>query len=464
MSLTIADVNLHVYGVRSRYTAVTYGLIHASELMTVFTRTYFALAILVPVMFLLSLNVADNLFEEDDRRVFSRDAIAEARLLENELLQRDRSQWSDWVQAYEPRFDTRVSLLTSGEVAEREALVQALGGDTNTLMTPTASIGDWWLLHRIDGGRHYLWVVEDEGPVFNISFEDALVILIPLLMILLLVAGAIGYIARKIARPVNELSNVAAALGDAQFAMRARYYRQEPFRSLALQFNRMADRVQALVCEQQVIIGAIPHELRTPVSRIRFALDMTRSMESIEMLHRQIESIDDYAADLESIIEDTLVLSRIQIKTPDNQSFRIKALLQTLVEKYVRSSDKKITWACDIDTAVQGDPEMIRLVVGNLLDNAVYYSKSRLQLTVLPVSDDKLGITVDDDGPGIPKDKREAVFAPFYRLDISRSRNTGGIGLGLALVVLIAQRLNGTVKVGESPLGGARFVFCWPKG
>jgi signal transduction histidine kinase len=429
--------------------------------MTVFTRTYIVLIVLLPISFLLSLNIADNLFEGVDRQEFIRDALAEARLLEYELMEYPQTDWQAHVRAYEPSFETRVSLLTTDELLAHKPLAQAVTNERDTPMTPAASIGHWWLLHRINDGKGYIWVEEDEGPLADIPLEEWAVILLPLLIVLLLVAAAIGYIARRIARPINELTTVTHALSEAQFDVRAKSYVEEPFRSLARQFNHMAEKIQMLVQEQQVVIGAIPHELRTPISRIRFALDMARTKKDIKSLHQQIELIDVYASDLESVVEDTLLLSRTQAKELSSYPFLLAPLLERLIEKYDQN-DKQLSWTCEVTDSILGDAEIIKLAVGNLLKNSLRYAHSHIRIGILIVPDNQILIILDDDGPGIPMDQRKAIFTPFYRLDSSRSRDTGGVGLGLALVALIAQRLNGKVDVDDSPLGGARFIFSWP--
>ncbi|MDU4275036.1 MAG: ATP-binding protein, partial [Enterobacter asburiae] len=107
------------------------------------------------------------------------------------------------------------------------------------------------------------------------------------------------------------------------------------------------------------------------------------------------------------------------------------------------------------------DMRLMERVLDNLMNNAMRYSESTLQIG-LDLQGNQARLTVEDDGPGIAPEARETVFEPFVRLDPSRDRATGGCGLGLAIVHSIAQAMGGTVHCEESELGGARFCFSWP--
>ncbi len=424
--------------------------------MTVFSRTYVVLIFLIPVSFLLALNVADNLFETVDRKEFMRNSLVEARLIEQHLDSHLVTRWSRLIEAYQPVFDSRISLVSAGDLATIPQLMDIDNTVTDNWMTRTASIDDWWLLHRLSD-EYYLWIQEDER-IEDIPVEEFLVILIPLLAILLLVAAAIGYISRRIARPLTALANTTNAIAETRLDARVKEERLEPLRTLTQRFNHMAGRIESLVREQQIMIGAIPHELRTPIARLRFALDLTRDQDDIGTLRKQIEIIDGYTDDIEQIIEQTLSLSRTIDRQPKRQEFNLEHLLETLAGGD-NISDKSVRWHCSCEHPAVGDPDLVMLAIRNLLNNAIHHAHRQIDVYGETTREGAFIITVDDDGPGIPQVQRKAVFIPFFRLDDSRSRRTGGMGLGLALVRLIADRIDGNIVVSNSPLGGARFVF-----
>ncbi|MCH1994655.1 ATP-binding protein, partial [Achromobacter xylosoxidans] len=107
-------------------------------------------------------------------------------------------------------------------------------------------------------------------------------------------------------------------------------------------------------------------------------------------------------------------------------------------------------------------PRNMTRALSNLVQNAVRYARERVEVALLPTCDGGFELIVDDDGPGIPPTDRERVFEPFIRLDESRDRGTGGAGLGLAIVQRVAASHGGSIRVCDSPLGGARFVLRWP--
>ncbi|RUM94670.1 MAG: hypothetical protein DSZ28_01985 [Thiothrix sp.] len=429
---------------------------------SLFTRTYIILALLMLVGFIVTIFIADNIFEVSDGEFFQRDATVEAKLIETELLERAPETWGDYVAAYAPVFETAVTLLNADDVAAR-AFSTIISRDSDTIVTGQ-SFKSWWLLHPLPDGNRFLLIEEKEGPI---TLEDWLSILVPLAILTLIVGGAFWYIARYLAKPINALSSVAQALGRGQLGARADEDMLQPISGLAQNLNNMASDLQRLINDQQVIIGALPHELRTPISRTRFALDMTRSMQTAEALHPQLEKVDDYVAGLESVIEDVLSLSRLQLRQLiddlQNTPFKLDKTVTKLCEQRLSETSKTIAWNSAIHAPVFGDESLVRIAIGNLIDNALKYAHSKVDIMGRRMPDNSIEVIVDDDGKGIPESQQKAIFTPFYRIDSSRSRATGGIGLGLAIVAMVAQQMGGTVTASTNAQGGARLQFCWPQ-
>jgi len=429
---------------------------------SLFARTYIVLILLMLIGFIITIFLTDNILETSDGKYFQRDATVEARLLETELLQQAPETWGDYVTVYVPVFETAVSLLGVDEVMSRE-FAPIVSRDSDTIVTGQ-SFKSWWLLHPLPDGNRFLLIEENEGPI---TLEDWLSILIPLAILTLMVGGALWYIARYLAKPIKALSSVAQALGKEQLDARADENVLQPIRGLAQNLNSMAEDLQRLIHDQQVIIGALPHELRTPVSRTRFALDMTRSAQTLEALHSQLEKVDDYVMGLEAVVEDTLTLSRLQLTQLTNAqkktSFDLDKTVNELCEQRLSESGKSIVWSSTIHGSVMGDESLVRIAIGNLIDNAIKYGQSKVDIRYHQTPDNSIEVIVDDDGKGIPVSQQKAIFTPFYRIDSSRSRATGGVGLGLAIVAMVARRMGGTVTASTNAQGGARLQFCWPQ-
>ena len=429
---------------------------------SIFARTYAILLLLMVVGFIVSLILFDNLLERSDGAVFEREALAEASMLEAEILKQPPSRWQDVADNYSPVFDTEVSIIDRAEVeaSEYAAMVNA---DRDTIIAGV-SFEEWWLLRPLPDGERYVLVEEHEVSLAEVPADDWIQLFAPLVTIAMIVAGALWFISRNIAKPINELSTVAQALGEGRLDARADPNTVAPMDALALRFNEMAGDIQSLVDDQGVIIGALPHELRTPIARVRFALDMTRHLDSLDDLRAQLEQVDDYLMSLETVVEDTLALSQVTIGETYPLS---RILLWEIVEKLCQGRyadcEKDLEWSCAVEGQVVGSPELLTLVFSNLLENAIRHAKSRVIVSAAEECDGWIVVAVDDDGLGIPESERENVFRPFYRPDSSRSRATGGLGLGLAIVNMIARQMQGATTVTASTLGGARVEFRWPE-
>jgi signal transduction histidine kinase len=426
---------------------------------SLFARTYFVLILLMLVGFIFAVFLTDNILETSDGKFFQRDATVEAQLIETELLKRAPETWKDYVASYRPVFETAVSLLAIDEVMASQ-IVPVVSFDSDTIVTGE-SFESWWLLHPLSDKNQFLLIEEEEGPI---TLEDWLSILVPLFILTVMVGAALWYIARYLAKPINALSSVAQALGNGRFDARADEKVLQPIRGLAQNLNHMADDLQKLINDQQVIIGALPHELRTPISRTRFALDMTRSMQTLDALRPQLEKVDGYVMELESAVEDTLTLSRHQITDASlDSAFDLEETVVDLCEQRFSEADITLDWDCAVRDPVIGNESLVRMAIGNLIDNGLKYANTKVHVRCRRRSDNGIEIIVDDDGRGIPESQQSAIFSPFYRVDYSRSRITGGIGLGLAIVALIARQLSGGVTASTNAQGGARLQFCWPQ-
>jgi len=231
---------------------------------------------------------------------------------------------------------------------------------------------------------------------------------------------------------------------------------------LAQNLDKMAARLSGVLRSQKELIAALSHEMRTPLARLRFALavagdgaDETLQQKLVAM-NADVQEIDDLIA---------AMLNYARLDHPDIemhwQAVPAEAWLAKIVEK-VRDGAIQI----DIDT--QGapgelwmDPRLMELAISNLLANATRYAERSVRCAI---AQDDAGyvLTVDDDGHGVPEKDRTEVFKAFSRIDDSRNRETGGYGLGLAVVARVAELHGGTAAVDTSAaLGGARFSVRW---
>lgn len=232
-------------------------------------------------------------------------------------------------------------------------------------------------------------------------------------------------------------------------------------------FDAMADRLEQLLDDQQELLQAISHELRTPTARIRFSLEMLASASSDEARARRIAAIDEDLAELDELVAELVTFSRVSAAPETDASASVsvpEAIAELVAYVCERHPELEITArpaadVTDIELAVA--PRLFNRAVRNVLLNASRYAKGRI-IILWERRGEHLAIEVLDDGPGIAEPDRSRIFDPFMRADRSRSRDSGGLGLGLAIVRRIVEVHGGDVYADEADGGGARIVMRWP--
>ncbi|CAM7709446.1 two-component system sensor histidine kinase RstB [Leclercia adecarboxylata] len=305
---------------------------------------------------------------------------------------------------------------------------------------------------------HYVLAV---GPVPYLYFlhQMRLLDLVLLAFIAISLAFPVFIWMRPHWQDMLRLEAAAQRFGDGHLTERIHFDSASSFERLGVAFNQMADNINALIASKKQLIDGIAHELRTPLVRLRYRLEMSENLTATESqaLNRDI-------GQLEALIEELLTYARLdrpqnelKLTTPD-----LPAWLRSYVED-VQSVNPQRTLLIDSMGGDYGalDMRLMERVLDNLVNNALRYSDNTLRIS-LHLSGSRATLSVEDDGPGIAPEARQRVFEPFVRLDPSRDRATGGCGLGLAIVHSIAQALGGDVSCDASDLGGARFCFNWP--
>ena len=252
--------------------------------------------------------------------------------------------------------------------------------------------------------------------------------------------------ARRLAAPIAAFAKAADRLGrDADAAPLIENGPRE-LRMATRAFNQMQDRLQRLIRDRTQMLAAMSHDLRTPLTR------MTLRSESIENPKVKGKMLADLE-EMTSMIESSLTFAREDFNRETRTLVDLRALIENICEDAV---DTGASVSCRIAEGVDLEcrPQALRRAITNLVDNALKYGGAA-HLTVLR-EPGRVVILVDDDGPGIPPEQQEKVFAPFYRLESSRNRETGGAGLGLALVRTIAHGHGGSVVLANRPEGGLR--------
>ena len=217
-------------------------------------------------------------------------------------------------------------------------------------------------------------------------------------------------------------------------------------------FNQMQARLKQQMAERNRFLAAVSHDLRTPITRLKLRA------EKIEAQDLQ-EDIQDDLNEMTAMIDATLDYLRGDGRPEESCLLDISALVHSLAEN--AGEQGEAVKVSGIAQPIMAQPMVLQRCLNNLIDNALRYG-NRADIN-LDDSGDKLIIGIHDAGAGIPEDQLEAVFAPFYRLDQSRSRNTGGVGLGLSIARDIAQKMGGSLVLRNAPEGGLIATLTLPK-
>lgn len=302
-------------------------------------------------------------------------------------------------------------------------------------------------------------------PLFNwMPFQlSAGITLFSLFLLSLGVYGLILPLERKIRQVRYALNRMKS--GD--LSLRVPIEGSDEMANLSSSYNNMSDHIQRLIEAQRELMRAVSHELRTPVARIRFGMEMLAEEDDYNYRLQQMEMIDRDIEALNTLIDEIMTYAKLEQGTPSldfEEIILVDLLNQVAVETEALKTQKEIE-LIPPPTYVMVDAERryLHRVVQNLVGNAVRYCDDKVRISGGIHPDGNAFICVEDDGAGIAEQDRARVFEAFARLDDSRTRASGGYGLGLSIVSRIAYWFGGTIVVDESPeLGGARFVMQWP--
>lgn len=302
-------------------------------------------------------------------------------------------------------------------------------------------------------------------PVFNwMPFQLAGGI--TLLSLFLLSLGVYGLIV-PLERKIRQVRYALNRMKSGDLSLRVPIEGNDEMANMAASYNNMSDHIQRLIEAQRELMRAVSHELRTPVARIRFGMEMLAEEDDYEYRLQQIEMIDKDIEALNTLIDEIMTYAKLEQGTPSLEFEElplVEVLSQVATETEALKTQKEIELLAPApDLRVDAERRYLHRVVQNLVGNAVRYCDHKVRISGGIDKDGKAYVSVEDDGAGIPEIDRARIFEAFARLDDSRTRASGGYGLGLSIVSRIAYWFGGTIQVDQSPdLGGARFIMTWP--
>jgi signal transduction histidine kinase len=251
----------------------------------------------------------------------------------------------------------------------------------------------------------------------------------------LFVLAAALWVASRLSRPLGDLTRAAANVGSATSPEEVAVRGPSDVRQTLEAFNAMSRRVSQLLGEKDVMLGALGHDLRTPLASLRIRLE---TMEPESERNKAVRTIEEAS----QLLEDILELARQGRSKEPVRTIDISVLVEDIVEDYSETG-APVSLASSQKAPVACRPVLFRRALRNLIDNAVSYGE-RARLSVTKVGNEAF-VRIEDDGPGMSEDALKSAADPFYRGDASRSRSTGGAGLGLTLADAIAKAHGGAL-------------------
>jgi signal transduction histidine kinase len=258
--------------------------------------------------------------------------------------------------------------------------------------------------------------------------------------------------AKQLARPVEKLKNTVEGFGRGDFTARAKSTRGDEIGQLARTFDTMADRIQTLLSAERRLLLDISHELRSPLARLSVAVELARTEGNrdahLDRIQREADRLNDLVGEL-------LQVTRVE-GDPSRQKLedvRLDEIVKNVVDDCLIEADAR---GCKLELSgghpltIPGDPELLRRAIENVVRNAIRFAPEG---SVVEVAMEDRAVTVRDYGPGIPEASLSRIFDPFYRVESDRARDSGGVGLGLAIAKRAVVLHNGKISAENAEPG-----------
>ena len=343
---------------------------------------------------------------------------------------------------FEPPFDRRPFPGPMGGMG-------GMGGMMHEMMEP--SFGAWRGLQvsvKLSDGQwlSFTTTLPHGAPAVSWQF------VISLAVMGLIVLAVSGWAVRRVTAPLGLLATAADRLGRDVSAERLAEVGTIEMQRAAHAFNQMQERLRRLIESRTQMLAALSHDLRTPLTLLRLRTEEVATADEREKMLATIGEMDE-------MIGTTLAFARDEVRAEPRRRVDVAALLASVTDD-MADAGLPVTMQPAPSLSYDCQPVALKRAITNLLDNAVKYGK-RADASIAARAK-AIEIVIDDDGPGIPDAELPRVFQPFYRVEASRSRDTGGTGLGLAIARSIVQAHGGELTIANRPGGGLRACIRLP--
>jgi signal transduction histidine kinase len=338
-----------------------------------------------------------------------------------------------------------------------EALADRLNGpDWREILVGGAPIDD---AHADRGLRAFrVSVALRDGNWINFEFPaiDTLPLFSPQLLLLMIgsviaVLGLSFYAVLRVTRPLERLTRAAEQLGRSGRTEILPETGASEIRRAARAFNEMQGHIKRLIDDRLQMTAAISHDLRTPITRLKLRAEFVEDPVQREKMLRDLD-------EMETMIKSTLALAREDANPEPRAAVDLAQMVMDCGEGLDSIS---IRIEAPQPVMIEAQPIAMKRALANLIENAVKFGK--VAKVTVAASPKEYRIEIDDDGPGIPEAEIESVFRPFYRVEASRNRDSGGAGLGLAIARTVVRSHGGDIELENRPEGGLRVRVTLPR-
>jgi len=380
---------------------------------------------------------------------------------EQQLSNLPSAKLSDKVVQLAQEFQVKVTLQNSNNIALPQSLLSQLSQKGGLLL---ASDEDAYLLKKVT--LHPDTLVHLQLPLM--PTENSQENLFLTLILYLGICAILLLWLLPLTRRLYLLTSSAAKIGSGDLSIRVPHNRWSYINTLESSFNHMATRIEKLVADNKILARSISHDIRTPMSCLRFGVEAALDCDDLTKKNSYLSRMESELTRMEE-----MTTAFLEYAGMERQGFHLKTELINVnhLIKLVANDCQSLAEQYNIKLSCQLSPDEKLYALDfhwcyratlNLVSNAIQHANTQVILSVSKINN-ALTIEVEDDGKGIPQDKRDVIFSPFIKLDSARSREQGHFGLGLAISAKVMTWHQGSIKVSaSSDLSGARFCLHFP--
>lgn len=331
-----------------------------------------------------------------------------------------------------------------------EALTKRTGAPMSIKVTDFDTT--WFWADMRTGGKQ----IRIGFPKERLNTDPPTMLLLALAATVVLTLFTALILARRITKPLEHFADAAIRIGEGDLPETFPETGILELAGMASTFNRMALQVRELLASRTIMLAGISHDLRTPLARMRLAIEMLPASADPKLIARLRHDVEE----MNQLIGEFLVLSR-ELQKESPQQTDLDELLEELVEN-ARNEGAKVEWHPRAGALIAVGPMALRRILNNLLGNAIRYGENKPVRIDFDMNEDAAVVRILDSGPGIPAHEIENVFRPFYRREPSRSTATGGSGLGLAIARQLSDANGWKIELLARPEGGTEAKLTIP--